>query len=56
MTPNPETEKCDFEHQTKGVALNAKLKMALDIELKTNNGFKRQTEDTTLNAKMTMWL
>ena len=48
--------ECDSEHQTKGVALKAKLKMALDIELKTNNEFERQTEDMTLNAKMTMRL
>ena len=36
--------------------LNAKRKTTLDIELKTNNGSECQTEDTTRNAKMTMWL
>ena len=49
MTPNPETEKCDFEHQTKGVALNAKLKAWLWRELTYLNVKLRRT---TLNVKL----
>ena len=58
--------KCDFEHQTENVALNAKLKwtmtlnakrkMALVIKLKTNNGSEIQNKDVALNTKMKIWL
>ena len=38
------------------MALNAKLKMSLDIELKTDNGSERQTKGVALNANMKMRL
>ena len=37
------------------MTLNAKRKkdmMALNVELKINNGFERQTENVALNAKL----
>ena len=46
----------NFECQNDKVAPNAKWKMALDIELKTNNDSVHQTKDSALNAKMTMRL
>ena len=30
--------------------------MNLNVKLKTNNSFEHQTKDTTLNAKLKIWL
>ena len=30
--------------------------MALNVELKTNNGYERQTKDVALNAELKVWL
>ena len=38
------------------MALNAKQKMALDIELKADNDSECQTKDTTLKAKQNKYM
>ena len=49
--------RCNSKFQIGDVALNAKRKrdmMALNAELRTNDGFEHQTKDVALNAKMKM--
>lgn len=49
--------KCDGSRfQNEKVALNAKRKMALDIELKADNDSECQTKDTTLKAKQNKYM
>ena len=55
QTPN---WRCGSECQNENVTLNVKQKryvMALNVELRTNDGSERQTEEAALNAKMKIW-
>ena len=55
-TPN---WRCDSKRQTEDMTLKVKWKkdmMALNAELKINNGSKRQTKDMTLNTKLQIQL